>query len=273
MAEHSIWGSGPPPVEPTAGDDGDPIVTANAFYSTAVSWYCVGGRLRVPAASVLPAQVTLSLRTTMYGTLVDLSAPPERSVVVDVIEGWTEGRWAPLLLPVTTAPDVTVAWICMEGAGNTYLYAIPPTGDPIQATDGANWFFAENGDPQERAAFRYGTGSTGSSGLHFMLDAIVTDDPSNPSGGSTATITVGTVGAGYARHSGGSAPSVAVDTVGQGFKRASGGSAAAVSVSAVGSGFNPDDIPDSLPVGGTLTPIITARGLTALTPGRGLEIV
>jgi hypothetical protein len=274
MTEHSIWAAAPP-WEPTAHADGDPSIrTATACYATTTTWYVPGAKLRAPADSGL-GLVTLSVYITPNGVLPDLATEPAASAQVEVgpAAGTYEARWdGPP--PEVVAPNAI--WTCLESeSGQGYLFVGSGTvgSDFIQADDGADLYLAEAGHP--RSALRIGSGGTGSSPAWYGAVPIVSDTPAEPtpSGGSVATVAVDAVGAGYARHSGGSAPSVAVDAVGQGYKRARGGSAAVLSVDAVGSGYNPADVPTALPTTGTLTPIITARGMEPTTPARRLEAV
>lgn len=180
MAEHSIF-SGAPPWEPTAFDDGDPsITTAVSFYSTVPVWV-VGGRIRVPVGDViLPANVTISLRTAATFAAIDLSTAPVASGVAVKTDGWVEVRFTSAV-PLAVG---TVAWISLD-AGDAYLFV--PVGTvglgPVQADDGFTMWLSEAGTSpgieQIRSAFRIGAGVTQNSQAWYGIDIIVSDvDPS-----------------------------------------------------------------------------------------------
>lgn len=263
MAEHTVFGSGAPPWEPANFDNGTPIVTACAFYSTATAWYVLGARLRVPAADQLPSEVTLALRTSAYETLIDLSTPAITSGVAQVAEGWIEARWSPIQVPA-----VTVAWVSLEQAGDFYVYADVPHNDPVQAVDMADLYLAENG-VQRRAAFREGSGSTLFSTAWYGLDLIVSDTIS-ASGGSSAGVIVSSEGLGLSGRRGSSSTQAGVSAEGSGSKLAMAGSSAGIVVSSQGAGYNPAGNA-GLPVHGIMTNTTPGRDLVALTPGRNLE--
>lgn len=287
MAEHAVFAPSGPPWTIAGHDDGTPIVTANAFYSTATTWYVVGGGVYVPAGAPFPAQVTLSLRTAAYETLVDLAAPPLASGVADAVEGWSDTRWAPF-----EVSPVTAMWICMEADG-AYAFGTPPSTDPFQSVDGADLYLAEAG-AQPRGAYRIGTDVTTPSGAHYATRILVTDDPD---GGGTvweisglAPVVSAAAGAVTARRAvSGAAPalsaaagavtarravaglapvaSAAVGAVGA--RRPIAGSAAVVSA-AFGSVVLAD-VPDPLPTRGTLVARVPVRGLVPRAPLRTLE--
>lgn len=199
MAEHTIF-SGAPPWEPTAFDDGDPsITTAVSFYSTVPVWV-VGGRIRVPVGDVLlPANVTISLRTAATFAAIDLSTAPVASGVAVKTDGWVEVRFA----SAVPLPVGTVAWISLD-AGDAYLFVDVGTVGlgPVQADDGFTMWLSEAGTSpgieQIRSAFRIGAGATTNSQAWYGIDIIVSDvDPSlgDAALGAQADITAaGTLG-------------------------------------------------------------------------------
>lgn len=286
MAEHTVFGASAPPWSLAGFDNGSPITTANAFYATTTPWYVVGARLYVPAGAPFPAEVTLGLRTAAYETLVDLSAPPLVSGVADVAPGWCTARWAPFLLS-----PVTVAWISLEG-GSVYVYGEVPGIDPVRATDLSDLYLAEAG-AQPRAAYRIGGDVTTASAAHYGFCLLVTDDPDagtvwEVSGLAPATSAA--QGAVTARRAVSGAAVAVSDAVGEvTARRAVSGAAAVVSggvgsvaarrpvsgtaavVSAAFGSVTLAEAPDPLPIGGQLVPLTPERGLSALTPRRGLE--
>lgn len=180
MAEHTIF-SGAPPWEPTAFDDGDPsITTAVSFYSNVPVWV-VGGRIRVPVGDViLPANVTISLRTAPTFAAIDLSTAPVASGVAVKTDGWVEVRFA----SAVPLPVGTIAWMSLD-AGDAYLFV--PVGTvglaAIQADDGFTMWLSEAGTSpgieQIRSAFRIGAGATTNAQAWYGIDIIVSDvDPS-----------------------------------------------------------------------------------------------
>lgn len=267
MAEHNVFGSDPPPWALTGFDNGSPITTANAFYATTTTWYCVGARLYVPAGAPFPGTVTLGLRTAAYETLVDLSAAPLASGVATVATGWCEARWAPV-----EVPPVTVMWPSLED-GSVYVYGEPPGTDPVRAVDMADLYLAEAG-MQPRAAYRIGGDVTTASPAHYGFGLLVTDDPD---GGGTVweisglapgvSAVEGAVSA--QRAVAGLVPVVSGAVGAVTARRNVAGSAAAVST-AFGSVVLADAL-DPLPADGVLTPRAVARTLTPTTPSRRLE--
>ena len=180
MAEHTIF-SGAPPWEPTAFDDGDPsITTAVSFYSSVPVWV-VGGRIRVPVGDVLlPANVTISLRTAATFAAIDLSTAAVASGVAVKTDGWVEVRFA----SAVPLPVGTVAWISLD-AGDAYLFVDVATVGlgPVQADDGFTAWLSEAGTSpgieQIRSAFRIGAGATTNSQAWYGIDIIISDtDPS-----------------------------------------------------------------------------------------------
>lgn len=271
MTEFSIW-TDAPPWEPTAHADGDPSIrTAVAFYATTTTWWVTGARLRAPAGSAL-GTVTLSLYVTPNESMPDLADAPVASAQVAVGDGagWYEARWPDAIELV--APDA--AWICLESeAGDGYLFVSEATVGPdfIEADGGVDLYLAEALHP--RSAFRVPPGSTTSSRAFYGVVPVVSDEPDGPtpSGGSVAIVTVGAVGSGLARRAGGSTAPVVVAATEHGRKRAYGGSSALVDVAAGGAGYDPGNVTDELPTTGTLLPVITKRGMVAITHARGLE--
>ncbi|MCP2265585.1 hypothetical protein ACFQHV_00915 [Promicromonospora thailandica] len=266
MAEHSVFGSSPPPWPLSGFDNGGPIVTANAFYSTATTWWVVGGRLYVPAGAPLPEQVTLGLRTAAYETLVDLSTALVASGVADVAEGWVEARWA----PVELAP-VTVAWISADAVSG-YVFGEPPDPGFTQASDGADLYLAESGI-QGRAAYRIGSDITTRTAAHYGLDILVTDDPDAgtvhevsglvpASSAALGSVTARRGVDGAAAAVAGAAGAVTARRRVAGMVLATSGAFGAVTVA----GALPP-LPDS----GTLIPLTPGRGMSDTTPRRGME--
>lgn len=229
MAEHTIYGTAAPPWPITGHDDDSPIVTANAFYSTATTWYVVGARLYVPTAAPIPAQITLGLRLVPYLTMVDLSTPALVSQTVDAHEGWVEARWT----GVELAPTI-VAWISND-AGDYYSFGTPPDGLPFQSLDLVDLYMAENAE-QKRAAFRTGTGATTSTSRHYGLGLIVSDSP-GASGGGQTTIMLTPRGAGFSRREGSAKSAIQLSSQGSGISHRSDGFLTGIEVSDQGAGF------------------------------------
>jgi hypothetical protein len=270
VAEHTVFGASAPPWgEPSANSDGSPsIVTGTAFYSTATAWFVVGGRLRIPAGATLPGTVTLALRVYPYETAPDYADAPVRTAVATVAEGWIEARWDSYALTVGQ-----VAWITAEDFGVNYLFAVPPSTDPVQASDASDLYMAEAGD-QWRSAFRIGTGGTSVSSGWYGADLIVSDDVgvSVTPDGIPATSAVGTpvvttqttpAPSGIASPAEVGTPVLAtsVTVSPSGIARTT----ALGSPTTNGPGFN-------LPIKGTLVPLTPARAMVPLTPRRGLDI-
>lgn len=172
MADHTLWGTSPPPWTANKASDGDPSIrTGSAIYSTATTLWVKGARIYVPAGHGLAGTATLALRVYDYESAPDFSTTPLRTVVVTIESGagWYQDQWTGA---VELAPT-DVAWITVEDLGVNYIWSTVGDNLPHQAADAFDLFLAEN-DTQWRGGFQSPaqTGSTLSSGFYFNTDGI-----------------------------------------------------------------------------------------------------
>jgi hypothetical protein len=188
VVTHTVFGSGLPLGTITSHNDGGQWFS-HTFYlapqSPAKTWYCHGGRIYVPAGSMLigqsgflapSRQPVTSGGLVMGQTTVSYAFDSTKEPIGPLVAGWNEVLWS--TGPVLFVTDGTLTDGMMIGAkfGNYYLFSTDAPRAFQQAQDGSALYLSEDGGTTT-TSLRTRYNGVMSTSRSYGLDIIVKETP------------------------------------------------------------------------------------------------
>jgi PKD repeat protein len=190
VVTHTVFGSSTPSGGTITSHNDGGAWFSHTFYlapaSPAKNWYCHGGRIFIPAGSMLIGQsghlaVTRQSIALMGGLQVGsgsvtIAFDENKTPIGPLVEGWNEVTWNFPAIPFNTDGTKTDGMMIGAKIGNYYLFSNNYLTSAIQAQDGSAMYLSETGgQPSEAVRCRY-SGNTTSSRF-YGLDIIVKETP------------------------------------------------------------------------------------------------